>query len=345
MRSMHRFGVAAVLVPAVCAGVVYLQAGAQTAPARPPLITEALVDAGSATLTINGHDFPAGFPAVTLGMNELPVRWATESSTATWLPELQPGTYLLTAAWPDGAGAVFYLTVGAAGPAGPAGPRGPRGEDAPVVWTGAASPPAPAGSGADTAGDGGPATAADHAEAGNTHFGAGSLGSVTTGGSNSAFGHLALGSLTTGNDNAAFGRLSMRSLLGGSDNLAIGKQAMLRSTDASFNVALGSGALENSTGGQHNVALGAASLLQSQGDGNIGIGRNALRLNAAGTGNTAVGYEAGINNRTGSNNVYIGSRGENGDDGVVRIGDPAVHSRTYLAGEVIGEINVVPVYQ
>ena len=50
-------------------------------------------------------------------------------------------------------------------------------------------------------------------------------------------------------------------------------------------------------------------------------------------------------NRTGDGNVYIGSRGENGDENVIRIGDPDTHTRTYLAGEVIGDVNVVPVYQ
>ena len=74
----------------------------------------------------------------------------------------------------------------------------------------------------------------------------------------------------------------------------------------------------------------------------LAIGRNALRLNAGGSSNTAIGYEAGINNRTGGNNVYIGSRGENSDEGVIRIGDPNTHTKTYLTGEVVGDIKVVP---
>ena len=342
MRRMRGFWFSAALVPAVFAGVVYLQAGAQSAPERQPLITEALVDAENATLTINGYDFSAGVPTVTLGMHALPVLSAGGSGTVTGLPELPPGTYLLAATWPDGAGAVFYLTVGAAGPAGP---RGPQGAPAPVLAMGSTSPAEAAAYGADAAVDGVPPSAPDHAGSTNTHYGDGALASVTTGRDNSAFGQQALNSMTVGKDNAAFGRLAMRGMISGTDNLAVGTQAMLRSTAASFNMALGSGALENSVAGQHNVAIGAAALLQSQGDRNIAIGRNALRLNADGSGNTAIGYEAGIDNRTGRDNVYIGSRGENGDEGVIRIGDPRTHTRTYLAGEVVGDINVVPVYQ
>ena len=113
MRRMRGFWFAAALVPAVFAGVVYLQAGAQSAPERQPLITEALVDAENATLTINGYDFSAGVPTVTLGMRALPVLSAGESEAVTELPELPPGAYLLAATWPDGKGDVFYLTVGA----------------------------------------------------------------------------------------------------------------------------------------------------------------------------------------------------------------------------------------
>ena len=340
MRRMRGFWLAAALLPAVF-GVVYLQAGAQTAPERQPLIAEALVDAGNAVLVVNGYDFPVGRPEVSLGMNALPVLDAGANRMVAGLPGLAPGTYLLAAAWPDGARAVFYLTVGAVGPAGP---QGPQGKPAPVLSMGTAFPAAAPG-GADAAVEGDTPTASEHAGPTNTHYGDRALASVTTGRDNSAFGQQALTNMTTGKDNAAFGRLAMRDMLSGTDNLAIGTQAMLRSTEASFNMALGSGALETSRAGQHNVAIGAAALLQSQGDRNIAVGRNALRLNADGSGNTAIGYEAGINNRTGDGNVYIGSRGENGDENVIRIGDPDTHTRTYLAGEVVGDVNVVPVYQ
>ena len=341
MRRMRGFWFASALAAAVVAGVVYVQAGAQAAPERQPLIAEALVDAGNAVLVVNGYDFPVGRPEVSLGMNALPVLDAGANRMVAGLPGLAPGTYLLAAAWPDGARAVFYLTVGAVGPAGP---QGPQGEPAPVLSMGTAFPAA-APDGADAAVEGDPPGAPDHAGPTNTHFGDRALASATTGRDNSAFGQQALTNMTTGKDNAAFGRLAMRDMLSGTDNLAIGTQAMLRSTEASYNMALGSGALESSRAGQNNVAIGAAALLQSQGDRNIAIGRNALRLNKEGSGNTAIGYEAGYNNHEGGGNVYIGSRGEQGDENIIRIGDPDTHTKTYLAGEVVGEVNVVPVYQ
>ena len=333
--------VAAALALAVVAGVVYLQAGAQ-APERQPLITEALVDAENGTLTINGFDFAGEAPTVTLGMTALPVLSVTESGVVTGLPDVLPGTYLLAVSWADGAGAVFYPTLGAVGPAGPAGPQG---EPGPFLSAGSSSPDVPLALGGGAAVDADAASSPDHAGLTNTHYGDRALASVTTGRDNSAFGQLALTNLTTGKDNAAFGRLSMRDMIGGEDNLAIGTQAMLKATTASFNMAFGSGALENNLAGDNNVAIGSAALLTSQGSGNIAIGRDALRFNADGSGNTAIGYAAGNRNRTGSNNVYIGSGGEAGESGVIRIGDPNTHTKTILVGEVEGDINVVPVYQ
>ncbi len=77
----------------------------------------------------------------------------------------------------------------------------------------------------------------------------------------------------------------------------------------------------------------------------MAIGYQALYGSRDGSDNIALGYRAGTRNQTGSNNVYIGNPGANGEDGVIRIGDPDVHTRTILVGEVEGNINVVPVYQ
>ncbi len=342
MTRMRGSWFAAALVPAVFAGVVYLQAGAQTAPERQPLITEALVDAENGTLTINGFDFTGEAPTVTLGMSVLPVLSLTETGVVTGLPEVLPGTYLLALSWADGAGAVFYPTLGAVGPAGPAGPQG---EPGPFLSTGSTSPASSMAYGGDAVVGGDPTSSRDHAGLSNTHYGDGALANRTTGNDNSAFGQHALHNLTTGKDNAAFGRLSMRDMVSGEDNLAIGTQAMMRSTTASFNMAFGSGALENNDAGVNNVAIGSAALLTSQGDNNIAIGRDALRFNTDGSGNTAIGYQAGNRNRTGSDNVYIGSAGEPGESGVIRIGNPNAHTKTILVGEVEGDIKVVPVYQ
>ena len=252
MRRMRGSWFAAALVPAVFAGVVYLQAGAQTAPERQPLITEALVDAENGTLTINGFDFAGEVPTVTLGMSALPVLSVTESGVVTGLPEVLPGTYLLALSWADGAGAVFYPTLGAVGPAGPAGPPG---EPVPILAMGSAA------GGGEGAVDGGGASSPDHAGATNTHYGPGALAVVTTGRNNSAFGHQSLHNLSTGNDNAGFGRVTLRDLTTGSDNLALGTLSLFKTRDGSFNTGIGSRALEANLSGDGNVGhrrLGAS---------------------------------------------------------------------------------------
>ena len=343
MTRMRGSWFAAALVSAVLAGVVYLQAGAQTAPERQPLITEALVDAENGTLTINGFDFTGEAPTVTLGMTALPVLSVTESGVVTGLPEVLPGTYLLALSWTDGAGAVFYPTLGAVGPAGPAGPQG---EPAPILAMGSTSPLAPMAYGGDAVVGGDPAISQDHAGSGtNTHLGGRSLEAVTDGTGNTAVGYQTLQSLTTGRDNAAFGRRSLTRLVDGEGNLSIGAAAMDKAVDASSNTAIGKEALRENLSGVGNVAIGAQALQNNQGDQNMAIGYQALYGSRDGSDNIALGYRAGTRNQTGSNNVYIGNPGANGEDGVIRIGDPDVHTRTILVGEVEGNINVVPVYQ
>ena len=338
MKRMHGSWFAAALALAVVAGVVYLQAGAQ-APERRPLITEALVDAENGTLTINGYDFAGEVPTVTLGMASLPVLSVTEFGVVAGLPELLPGTYLLAVSWTDGAGAVFYPTLGAVGPAGPAGPQG---EPAPFMAAGSASPTAYG----DAVGGGDPVSSPDHAGSGtNTHLGGRSLESVTDGTGNTAVGYQALQELTTGRDNAAFGRRSLTRLTTGEGNLSIGAAAMDKATDASGNTAIGKEALRENLSGQGNVAIGFQALQNNQGSGSLAIGRQALYGSRTGSGNIALGDQAGRRNSSGSNNVYIGHSGENGEEGVIRIGTEGTHTKTYLTGEVVGDIKVVPVYQ
>ena len=340
MRRMRGSWFAAALVPAVFAGVVYLQANAQTAPERQPLITEALVDAENGTLTINGFDFSVDVPTVSLGMATLPVLSVTEWGVVAGLPELLPGTYLLAVTWADGAGAVFYPTLGAVGP------EGPQGEPGPFLSTGSGVPDAPMAYGGDAVVDGVPSVDSDHAGSGtNTHLGGRSLTSVTDGTGNTGVGYQALQDLTTGRDNAAYGRRSLYKLVDGNSNLAIGAVTMTNSIDASSNTAIGSEALRDNVSGEGNVAIGAQALQNNQGDRNMGIGRRALYGSRTGSDNIALGYNAGTSNQTGSDNVYIGNEGANGEEGVIRIGTEGVHTKTYLTGEVVGDINVVPVYQ
>ena len=271
-----------------CCWLRYLQANAQTPLVPQPLITEALVNVETAALTINGYDFPTSVPEVTLGMTELAVVSATESALLAGLPELLPGTYLLAATWPEGVGAIFFLTVGPAGPAGPPGPQGLQGgtgvflSSAPESYS--TMPAAGERAAADEDGDG-TFTPQDHSDSStNTHLGSRALESVTTGTGNTAVGLEALRSLTTGRDNAAFGRLVLRALTTGRANLSIGTASMLRATDASFNTAIGSDTLKATLSGQDNVAIGTGALLYNLGDQNVGIGRSALRRNDGGLG-------------------------------------------------------------
>ena len=343
MRS-RGFWFLAALALSVSAGVVYLQANAQTAPVRQPVISEALVNVEQAALTINGYDFPASVPEVTLGMTELAVVSATESAVVTGLPELLPGTYLLAATWTEGTGAVFYLTVGAVGPIGP---QGPQGGSAAFLSSALESPSTPATGEGAAAGDGGTYTPQDHTDSStNTHLGSRALESVTSGTGNTAVGQQTLRSLTTGLQNAGFGWQTLRSLTTGRANLAIGTASMVRVTDGSFNTAIGSDTLKATESGEDNVAIGTGALLFSLGNQNVGIGRSAMRRNEEGSGNIAIGYGAGRNSLTGSNNVYIGNAGVRDEEGTIRIGTEGVHNRIYLAGEVhLAGGGVAAVYQ
>ena len=345
MMKMRSIWVLAGLVVLISAGVVYVQANAQTPLIPQPLITEALVNVETSALTINGYDFPTSVPEVTLGMTELAVVSVTESAVLTGLPELQPGTYLLAATWPEGTGAIFFLTVGPVGPTGPPGPQGPQSGSSVFLSSALESPSMPASGDGTAADDSGAYTPQDHSESStNTHLGARALESVTTGTGNTAVGQQTLRSLTTGIQNAGFGWQTLRSLTTGRSNLAIGTASMVRVTEGSFNTAIGSDTLKATESGEDNVAIGTGALLFSLGNQNVGIGRSALRRNTEGSGNIAIGYGAGRNSLTGSNNVYIGNAGTRDEEGTIRIGTEGVHNRIYLAGEIVGGV-AAAVYQ
>ena len=338
MTRRRNYWLVAGLAALVAACVVYLQANAQSPAVRQPLIMEALVDLETSALTINGYDFPASVPEVTLGMTKLAVVSATESALLAGLPELLPGTYMLAATWPEGMNAVFFLTVGAAGPAGPPGPQGPQGGSGVWLSTAQESPYTALAAGEQVAVDedeSGAGTRQAHSESTtNTHLGARALAAVTEGRGNTAVGAETLRALTTGEQNAGFGWQTLRSLTTGRSNLAIGTASMVRVTDGSSNTAIGSDTLKATESGEDNVAIGTGALLYSLGNQNVGIGRSALRRNDEGSGNIAIGYGAGRNSEKGSNNIYIGSAGTDDDDGTIRIGTEGVHNRIYLAGEL-----------
>jgi hypothetical protein len=97
---------------------------------------------------------------------------------------------------------------------------------------------------------------------------------------------------------------------------------------------MGNFAMEFNTIGQNNNAMGYGALLHNTtGSDNSGQGYFALANNTAGSLNIGLGYKAGANLTSGNWNIYVGNPGGTGvESGNIRIGDPAHHSRTYLAG-------------
>ena len=319
------------LVAALCVGLSPSGADAQ---APSPLITAAIPDAETANLTIGGAGFREGFPVVYLGNLELPVRWATESTVDTWLPELQPGTYRLTARWSDGSQADFYLTLGAVGPAGPAGAPGPKGDRG--------LPGFSAGEGVGAyfaAAD----TTTTTTTRRNTSYGTNALAALTTGERNTAFGWSTVNGVTTGSHNTGVGGQTLSGVTTGRNNTAVGAVAMQTIGDSSSrNTAVGRGALRHILGSD-NIAIGvdAGSAYSSSGGSrrgtgsrNIYIGNSSGIRNSVGNDNIHIVHGA-RSNPTGSRNIYIGHVGEPGDSGVVRLGNGNTHTKTYLAGEVI----------
>ena len=288
------------LAAALCIVSSASGAGAQT---PPPVITEAFADAENATLTFNGVGFREGFPVVFLGNQELPVRWATESTAAVWLPALRPGTYRLIARWPDGSQADFYLTLGAVGPAGSEGargPEGPGGRPGPGVAAHFGDPPA-----AGEAEDAEAGTSLPSPPVGTTRYGTNAIANLTTGIRNTAFGLDALYNVRTGNRNTAVGWRTLAGIVTGVGNTAVGEVALQSYSSAASIIS-------------YNVAVGARALRGSQGSHNI-----------------AIGDRAGLSNTTGSNNIYIGHLGVFGESGIIRIGTTGTHTETHLSGRVV----------
>ena len=187
----------------------------------------------------------------------------------------------------------------------------------------------------------------------NTANGMAALLANTTGSGNVASGFGALTSNTNGVYNSANGCQALNLNTSGSDNTASGYQALALNSSGSYNVADGYQALFNNLTGIGNSALGHLSLFDNvTGIGNTASGYQALYTNTIGSFNTAaglaslyqcksgsnniaIGYQAAYN-YTGSEsgNINIGSYGVQGENNIIRIGVPNVHTATYLAGTV-----------
>ena len=112
------------------------------------------------------------------------------------------------------------------------------------------------------------------------------------------------------------------------------------------NTAYGAGAFNLNTNGNYNVANGYFALYANTGgNGNLANGAYALNQIQDGVNNIALGYGAGSALTNGSYNIDIGNNGAVDESGTIRIGTPAAHSATFIAGitgvTVSGTVNPV----
>ena len=129
-----------------------------------------------------------------------------------------------------------------------------------------------------------------------------------------------------------FGAGAGNSTLSGNNNTANGLQALSFDTSGRDNTANGFAALYSNTSGNKNTANGVAALYNTSGNNNTANGCFALYSNTTGTNNIGLGYNAGSSLTTGDNNIDIGNYGVSGEAGVIRIGDPALNTATFIAG-------------
>jgi hypothetical protein len=121
------------------------------------------------------------------------------------------------------------------------------------------------------------------------------------------------------------------------NNTAVMDQTQVRAVLQAFGgdsttrgIAIGTG---NGVSGTDNTSIGFHALLLNTASSNTAVGSGALSANTAGDNNIAIGVNAGINLTAGeANDILLGSRGQVGDSGTIRIGDPNVHQQVYLAG-------------
>ncbi|HLH66638.1 MAG TPA: tail fiber domain-containing protein [Solirubrobacteraceae bacterium] len=167
----------------------------------------------------------------------------------------------------------------------------------------------------------------------NAATGFGALSSDTMGGSNTGMGSGALHVNQVSDNNAAFGYAALGNATTG-PNSAFGANALVSDTSGLLNTAVGRAALSSNTVGSQDVAVGDGALLNDNGSNNAVVGQNAGAQLTGGSGNTLIGENAGAN-LTGadSDNIDIGSAGQSGDTGVIRIGGSSQSSLYIPAAE------------
>ena len=176
---------------------------------------------------------------------------------------------------------------------------------------------------------------------GNSAFGWRSLFSVTTSSYNTGVGGGTL-ALNIGEANTATGVASLILNTTGTRNTANGAASMVFNGDGHDNAAVGYFSLYNNTSGNSNSGLGTDTLISNTtGDCNIALGDSALVNSTTGDNNIGIGCDAGSSITTGSNNIYIGNLGNDDESNTIRIGDPAIHTKAYLAGIPAGGLAAI----
>jgi len=176
---------------------------------------------------------------------------------------------------------------------------------------------------------------------GNSAFGWYSLFSDTSASYNTGLGAGTL-ALNTAQANTASGVAALILNTVGTRNTANGAGAMVFNREGNDNTGVGYFTLYNNDTGNSNSALGSDTLISNiSGDCNVALGESALLANTTGDNNIAVGCDAGSAATTGSNNIYIGNIGVAGESNTIRIGDPAIHVKAYVAGIPAGGLAAI----
>jgi hypothetical protein len=125
--------------------------------------------------------------------------------------------------------------------------------------------------------------------------------------------------------------------MSGGGNSTLGARTLKYNTIGSHNTAFGVDTLRYNTTGSRNTALGADGVLYNNttGSDNTAVGTVALGNNTTGGGNIALGSYAGVYLTSGDNNIYLSNPGQATESGIIRIGEPGVHTQTFLAGNVV----------
>ena len=117
---------------------------------------------------------------------------------------------------------------------------------------------------------------------------------------------------------------------------------MVFNSTGNDNSGVGYFSLYNNDTGDSNSAVGSDTLLSNvSGDCNVAVGESALIMNTTGSDNIAVGCGAGSQATTGNNNIYIGNIGVAGESNTIRIGDPAIQTKAFIAGIPAGGLAAI----